>query len=492
MHDRKQPTTTIISQRNGPFIQKLTLCFLDNTLLTSIAQFCPNITFLHLHLDHHSSRVQYPILSTFFSRMHTNLTSLYIHFDASLYPLSLLWGISNLTNLIRLDFDVFYSDYYDTKHHPPELYMSILQCCPTLQIFIGYGSFLEQSKRSLIYNKDSKLVRLKRIIIPRALGLPSHPPVVHMPHGYDIRYLHVRPPSIDVPTFHKILAQCPLLERLSIDHGYWNIVTETWTILATHCPFLRDLQVWNGHLATGLQLPDSTALFYLLPKLETLCLNVVRFPEMIDSSNLKGCRQQYEVMHGIQEPPLLTSLTITGPNNRAFIILLYALTALPELESLTVGSTHTLHKTFTHDVQPSSLGHLYDFTVPWACQESLAWLDVASISFPNEAILRQFFGFVGSLPSLTTFYVAISHLRTLMVNISTSMNITFPTVTTLRVSPWLSENGVVAEAPLSWEEVIVVIEAFPRLEKVILLGRSGLDLVDQLSATFPSIDFATW
>ncbi|KAG9064650.1 hypothetical protein KI688_002908 [Linnemannia hyalina] len=136
-HDRKQPTTTIISQRNGPYIQKLTLRFLDKTLLTSIAQFCPSVTFLCLRLDHRPSREQYPILNTFFGRMHTNLTSLYIHFDASPYPLSLLWSISNLTNLIRLDFHVFYSDYYDSKHHPPELYTSVLQCCPTLQNFIG-------------------------------------------------------------------------------------------------------------------------------------------------------------------------------------------------------------------------------------------------------------------------------------------------------------------------------------------------------------------
>lgn len=492
MHDRKQPTTTIISRRNGPFIQKLTLRFLTKTLLTSIAQFCPNVTFLRLRLDHHSSRVQYPILNTFFSRMHTSLTSLYIHFDASLYPLSLLWGISNLTNLIRLDFDVFYSNYYDTKHHSPELYMSILQCCPALQIFIGYGSFLEQSKRSTIYNKDSRLVRLKRTIFPRALGLPLHPPVVHMPHEYNLRYLHVRSTSIDVPTFHKILAQCPLLERLSIDHGYWNIATETWMILATHCPLLRDIQVWNGDLVNGLRLPDSTALLYLFPKLETLCLNIVQFPEMIDPSNLKGCRQRYEIIHGLQAPPLLKSLTITGPNKRAFIILLYALTAFPELECLTVGSTHTFHTTFTQDLLPSSPGHLYDFTAPWACQESLAWLDVASISFPNEAILRQFFGLVGSLPRLTTFYVAISHLRTLMVNTTSSMSITLPTVTTLRVSPWLSESGVVVEAPLRREEVFVVINSFPRLKKMTLLSGSELDLVNQLSTTFPFIDFATW
>lgn len=263
-------------------------------------------------------------------------------------------------------------------------------------------------------------------------------------------------------------------------------------ILATHCPLLRDLQVWNGHLVNGLQLPDSTALLYLFPKLETLCLNVVQFPEMIDPSNLKGCRQRYEVIHGIQESPLLKSLTITGPNKRAFIILLYALTAFPELESLTVGSTHTLHKTFTQDLQPSPPRHLYDITAPWACQGSLEWLDVASISFPNEAILRQFFGLVGSLPSLKTFYVAISHLRTLMVNTSSRMSIKLPTVTTLRVSPWLSESGVVVEAPLSRDEVLVVIEAFPRLEKMTLLSGSGLELVDQLSSTFPSIDFATW
>ncbi|KAF9541927.1 hypothetical protein EC957_002557 [Mortierella hygrophila] len=121
---------------------------------------------------------------------------------------------------------------HDTEHHLPELYMNILQCCPTLQIFIGYGSFLEPSKRSIIY-KNSKLVRLKRTIIPRALGIPSHLPVVHMPHGYDLRHPHVRSPSID------------------------------------------------------------------------------------------------------------------------------------ELESLTVGSSH-IHKTFTQDVQPSPLGHHYDFTMPWA------------------------------------------------------------------------------------------------------------------------------
>ncbi|KAG0277956.1 hypothetical protein BGZ96_002639 [Linnemannia gamsii] len=106
--------------------------------------------------------------------MLNSLVSLYIHFDASLYPLSLLWGISHLTNLIRLDFDVFYSDYYDSKHHPPELYMNILRCCLTLQIFIGHGCFLEQSKRSTIYNKDSKWVRLKRVITPPCPSVSPH------------------------------------------------------------------------------------------------------------------------------------------------------------------------------------------------------------------------------------------------------------------------------------------------------------------------------
>lgn len=336
------------------------------------------------------------------------------------------------------------------------------------------------------------MIRLKRVIIPRALGLPSYPPAVLMPNGFDLRYLHLRSPSIDVPTFHKILVQCPLLERLSIDHGYWNIVPETWALLAIHCPLLRDLQVWNGHMIAGLQLPDSTALFYMFPNLEILCLNVVQFPEMIDPSDLKGCRQRYETTYGVQEPRPLSSLTITGPNRRAFVILLYALTAFPALESLTIGSTHMLHKSNSHGMPSSSSGPLYNFTVPWVCQESLTWFDVASIAFPSETILRQFFDSVGGLSSLKTLYVAISHLRALMINSNSRMSITFPTVTTLRISPLLSENGVTDEAPLSWEEVLVVIGAFPHLEKMVLLGATGLNLADQLSITFPSIDFATW
>ncbi|KAF8925400.1 hypothetical protein BGZ47_003284 [Haplosporangium gracile] len=190
-----------------------------------------------------------------------------------------------------------------------------------------------------------------------------------MPNGHNLPHLHVRSPSIDVPSFHKILAQCPLLERLSINHGYWNIVTETWTILAKHCPLLRDLQVWNGHMVADLQLPDFTALLYLFPKLETLCLNVVQFPEMLDPFDLKGCRQRYEDTYGVQEPPLLKSLSTKGPNNRAFIILMYALTAFPVLESLTIGSTHTLRKSTIQDVPSVPPG---EFTAAWGARK--VWL----------------------------------------------------------------------------------------------------------------------
>ncbi|KAF9135528.1 hypothetical protein BGW39_002276 [Mortierella sp. 14UC] len=490
----KKQRAIAIARRNGLYFQRLTLHTLDKNLLDSMPQHCPNIASLHIHFDHHSSRIQYPILCTFFSRTPTNLTSLYIHFDASLYPPSLLWSISHLTNLTRLDFDVFYSQYFDTKHHPPELYLSILHCCPKLQVLVGYGSFLEQLKRSIDYDKDSMSVRLKKAFVSRALDLPSNPPpAIHMNNGFDLRYLHLRSPAVDVPTFHRIITQSPLLERLSINYGYWNITSETWTILSAHCPKLQELHVWNSDAVDGLQLPDSTVLFYLFPKLKILGLNIVQFPESLDPSDLKYCRQRYEYTYDIQEPLPLRSLTITGPNKRAFTILLYALIAFPALESLTIGNTN-LSQT---SAQESSLPGYYNITEPWECQDSLTWLDLTFIHFPNQATLRQFFGHVERLVNLATLYVASSHFQTLMtagggIGPVLRLSIVFPTVTTLRLSPWLPESENVGAPSFMLVEACAVIDAFPGLKNMILLDGLGESLAGELSATYPTIDFAQW
>ncbi|KAK3846433.1 MAG: hypothetical protein J3R72DRAFT_433820 [Linnemannia gamsii] len=489
VQDNKRDTISIV-RRNGSYFQKLTLRILDKTLLELMTQHCPNVSSLRLHFDHHSSRVQYSILSTFFSRIHTSLTSLYIQFDASLYPPSLLWSISSLTNLIRLEFNVFYSQRFGTKHHPPELYLSILQCCPTIQILVGEGSFLEQSNQSIYYNKDSMSVRLKRTLVPRTLGLPSHPPpATNMHMKYNLRFLHMRCHGVDIPTFHIIISHCPLLERLLINYGNWSIASETWKILSAHCPRLYDLQVWNCE--SGLQLPDSTVLFYLFPKLETLRLNFLTFTETLDPSDLKGCRLRYEDTYDVQEPPPLKSLAITGPNSRAFTILLYALTAFPALESLTIGNTNLSYIASQESLSPGYC----DIKEPWVCHHSLTWLDLMFMHFPNQAILHQFFGHVGDLVNLTTLHVASSHLRTLMTTDAGSvlrLSTVFPTVTTLHISPWVPVSETVSESPFSWGEASAVIDAFPRLKTMGFLGALGVGLEGALPVTYPTIAFVPW
>ncbi|KAF8941627.1 hypothetical protein EDD21DRAFT_368593 [Dissophora ornata] len=567
-HDRGKMA---ILRRHGSYVVALDFVHADKKSFKFIRQFCPFVQSLSLVFDSRSSWVNYDCLEKFYSRM-PQVTTMQIRFDAFQFSPAMFWSLSQLPNLTSLTMDVFYVQYYSSKHYHPDAYMTILDCCPNLDELAVCGLFLEPADTAQFHFKNSfpqwvkKTLRPKRENAPsntqEAMTSPRHSrswssgttvsrfgrkskgtayresvsesvkdvPAVEDTSSqgptYTIRKLDLRSPRMDDDVFCRLTSRCTLLEELTLDGVWVRISIESWKILSTKCPRLRSLTVRNSGAVH--YLPSVQALMALFPRLESVTMMSLEFNRDPDLSTLAAKTQELERKTRDQHP--LKHIHLSGSILKPLKVLLDIVTQSSTVESLSIG--FTLNAVRRVDNEPIVQ---YDLERRWACQDTLAHLDLTSVSFPDKTVFSRFFGHVQRLTRLKSLWISVSHIREAgaitarnrgstgtcrhspssssqggstpynLPSVSTpslgnsrpsgSGNIhtsffCFPALETLRIGIACYLNKKWFEMPVLFDEVVYMIDATPMLRRLELKHSSESGVLKRLSAEYPKIEFS--
>ncbi|KAF9572922.1 hypothetical protein EC968_009228 [Mortierella alpina] len=423
-------------------------------------------------MDHRSTWIHYDHLVDFFTRV-PHLTTLQIRFDALQFSPAMFYSLSRLRNLTRLTMDVFLAHRHSSRHHPPDAYMAILDCCPQLQELVVCGLFFEPPQAATQPTQTPFHQWVQRTLQPlktnpsaqEAIHNPGHAktwsaslPVhrlsrklskthahtsedtSHLP-TYNIRRLDLRSSKMNNDVFCSLLRRCPLLEHLTLEGVWVGIGPDSWTVLSDSCSRLSTLDLrhsdsvhWQPTIETWL--PTIETLTASFPRLEDVTMRAIEFHRDPDLSTVGTHLQQLEDPHGDRRT--LKHIHYSGSIRRPLKVLLDIVTQIPSIESLTVG--------FTIDaIRPADEGQKppLELNKPWICQDTLVHLDLISVSFADWTLFIQFFEHVQQLTRLKSLWISISHVREAR-GISASSRDATDLKPTRQRSPSTSDDSLVA------------------------------------------------
>ncbi|KAG0301403.1 hypothetical protein BGZ98_008398 [Dissophora globulifera] len=437
-----------ILRRYGNHVVALDFVHADKKTFKFIRQFCSSLQSLSMVFDSDSSWINYDCLEKFFRRMST-LNTLQIRFDAFQFSPAMFWSLCQLPNLTSLTMDVFYMQPYGSKHYHPDIYMTILDCCPNLQELEVRGLFLEPADTAQFYHKNSFPQWIKKTFRPRRENPPSDTqeamapsrhsrswsagasirhlgqkseriahsrsaseadttipasfasPSSHM-GGYSIRKLDLRSPQMDDNVFCKLASRCTRLEELTLDGVWVRISAESWQTLSTQCLRLRSLTVRNSGAVH--YLPSIQTLMALYLRLESVTMMSLEFNRDPDLSTLAAKTLALERQTRVVHP--LKHIHLSGSILKPLKVLLDVVTQSSTIESLSVGFTLNAVRRLDNETNAP-----YDLSKRWLCQDTLSHLDLTSVSFTDKAVFSQFFGHVQRLTHLRSLWISVSHIR---------------------------------------------------------------------------------
>ncbi|KAG0005034.1 hypothetical protein BGZ80_005514 [Entomortierella chlamydospora] len=538
-----------ILRRHGTNVVSLDYVHAHKSTFHFIRTYCPLVQSLSLRFDNRSPRITYLNLEEFFLSM-LHLKILHIRFDASQFSPAMFWSLSQLPKLCRLSIDVFYGDPHNSRHYPPDAYMTILDCCPSLDDFTVYGQFLEPIDSTELFHKTSFIQWIRKKIQFQRENAPSTPheaiasPMhlrslsrgstisrlrrsskaknnhikVPLNSEHKIKKLELRSPRMDDRVFSKLVSCCPLLEELTIDGLWARISAASWQTLSAQCPRLRCLTVRDSGVVH--YLPSIPSLLTLFPQLESLTLMSLEFKADPDLSTLGIKLREIEQQTGDRHP--LKHIHFSGSILRPIKLLLDILTQSSTVESLSVGFTFNTLRVLQNEPDTP-----YDFNKEWLCYDSLHHLDLTSIWFKNRDAFKKFFIQVQRLTRLKSLWISVCQLREarsmgstgrrrsfrpLDRSLSSADNnggggsssnsnnnqvrgsgrrsrsfFSFSTVETIRIGTACYQSKKISELPIVYDEVVDIIEAAPMLKQLELTHMSESGTVKRLSLEYAKI-----
>ncbi|KAF9582477.1 hypothetical protein BGW38_000156 [Lunasporangiospora selenospora] len=390
----------------------------------------------------------------------------------------MFWSLSRLPSLDKLSLDVFYTNHDDNPHrldanpdsinstldhYPPDIFLTILDCCRHLRELTVHGLFLEpvhetslptprlRRKQSILRQWVRKTLRPRRentpltpdeamthsidhastwpmrsirrktLPLPQPLDSPDDldvmndlstartaaPTLSRSPHlqtdQYRIRTLELQSLHMDDEVFCTLTCRCPHLEELGLQGVWAGIREESWLALSRNCQRLRRLAIRHSDMVQHIcSVPEMMSLF---PRLESVRLVELEFDRDPDFSKVWGHWQDLE--KGLNGPHPLKHLYLTGSIRWPLKVLLDVTTQSQGIESLSVGFTLSA-------VRPLNLGSrapAYNLNSPWLCHETLTHLDLTCVAFAEQGDFSGFFGHVQRLPRLRSLWISISHVR---------------------------------------------------------------------------------
>jgi len=201
------------------------------------------------------------------------LTFLQIRVDTFWFSPAMLWSLSSAVNLRSLDQDALYAQYDTSKHHHPDAYMSILDCCPQIESLQVRGEVFARADVSAFRNKSSFMQSLRKTFRPSRENTPKEPSHVNsgshhsrssssnfppssqsgrkgsitataedssIPEPvYKIKKLHLSP--MDINVFRNLVCRCPALEDLYLDGVCIQFTVQNWLDMSMVCTKLKHL-----------------------------------------------------------------------------------------------------------------------------------------------------------------------------------------------------------------------------------------------------------
>ncbi|KAF9116656.1 hypothetical protein BGX27_000575 [Mortierella sp. AM989] len=530
-HDHGKMT---ILRRYGSFVSSLNHAHAHKSTFGFIRTYCSVVQSLSLVFDNRSSRISYANLEEFFRNM-SGITTLSIRFDASRFSPAMFWSFSQLPHLTRLTIDVYFESRQNTIHYPPDTYMTILDCCPTLEDLTVFGLFLkptEHHKNSLVQWAKYWLRHLRES--PPSSSIEAMKPPIHTRSSsagstlsrlgrglraknhrksivnsiaapsfadYNIRKLDLRSRIMEDKVLCKLISRCPLLEDLSMDGLWVRISSGTWETLSNQCPRFRSLTIRDSGVVH--YLPSIPTLMTLFPRLESVSLITLEFKRDPDLSTLATKIQEIEQQCGVRHP--LKHIHISGSILKPLKVMLDVVTQCSTVESLSVGFTLNALRVLENEaVVP------FDINKQWMCHDSLLHLDLTSISFKSKNVFKKFIAHVQRLTRLKSLWISVSHMReawsikviqnkrqplggatgSQVADDSSSPTsfFCFPTVEILHIGT-AYRNEKLSEMPIVYDEVVYMIGTAPSLKRLELEHLSESGIVKRLSLEYPMIEF---
>ncbi|KAG0040758.1 hypothetical protein BGZ82_009740 [Podila clonocystis] len=265
-------------RRYGMYISTLKNVYVDREALGLIQRFCPFVTSIDLILGKSFPKLNYWVLEAFLLKM-TELTSLFIMIDATLFSPAMLWSVCQARRLRTLKIYVYYSYRDATQEYKPSEFLSVFDCCTHVPEVQVEGSFMAPScvkSPETYYNwarRKLKVLEFAPADTVEAMARPfswsSTFSLLKRPSGpCHIRKLKISTEGMHDHDFRSLIVKCPLLEEMDIYMSWLRIVASTWQVLAVRCPNLRVLSIRYGN--QGGAIPSSSVLAKMFPNLEEL------------------------------------------------------------------------------------------------------------------------------------------------------------------------------------------------------------------------------
>ncbi|GJJ74880.1 hypothetical protein EMPS_07238 [Entomortierella parvispora] len=528
-HDRSKMA---ILTRYGHLIFNVNLSLTDKTMLRAVRESCPRLEILSMILDDRSLWIDYPFLRSFFGAM-SSLSSLRIRVDIFRFSPAMFWSLSSAVNLKSLHLDAFYAQYYTSKHYHPDAYMSILDCCPQLENLQVRGAVFEPADVSAYHNKNSFIQSLRKTFRPSRENTPKEPSLgnsgshhsrssssnlpltshsrlkgtntrsakddSYAKPNYRIKKLHLSPIRMDNEVFRNLVCRCSDLEDLYLDGVWIRFTVQSWHDMAEVCTKLRHLHV--RYTGTIEYMPNVQTLVKLFPKLQTVALQSLALTEDPDLSNLGEQLAAIEQQSGQKHP--LRRMEITGSVRHPLRMLLHAVTQVPTIEVLIMGTTMECERTAVPESDMAT-ATLYKMKADWKCVDHLKLLDLTNILMPNAKTFGRLMNHIQRLPKLETLYLSISQSRHLLAwtegedgilvygsHDPIKEPICLSSLRTLGIGKAYRRERGRGDLPARLDEVQSMIDMCPALRTLSLTHPSEAGVTRQLSAEFPGITFVS-
>jgi len=248
--------------------------------------------------------------------------------------------------------------------------------------------------------------------------------------------------------------------------------------------------------------PEVQTLVNLFPGLLTVAFEspaLTEGPDFSDVGEYLAMAQQYDRR---QHP--LRKLEITGSIRHPLRMLLRAVTQVPTLEVLILGTTMECEHMAVPEFDVAT-ATLYRMSTSWKFVDHLQHLDLTNVLMPNAKTFGRLMAHIDKLPKLETLFLSISQARHLLALPEGEDGILiygshYPIkdlicLSSLRIlgigKAYRWERGR-GDLPARLDEIQSVIDMCPSLWTLYLTHPSEVGVTRLLAAEFPSITFISY
>lgn len=293
-----------LRKETGILVHRLTIPCATRNLVNIIPDFFPHIEYFSLAMGFDSDGIGYGQLYRLFTHLQDTLTEVQISLEMSVYQPPILWSLSSLPRLRRVDLKVLYPTPYPEWYSADEMCLGVLECCAGLEVleFEFLGRYYIKN-RAPVHRRVKRWVQWRMDSWRYLAPTPSSPQealaqsrsrndVTSSQQALDVqdfgnepslsiatkndsgkrslRRLYYKEAPTNIFDFEKVITTYgPGLEELSIKgHKHYSFSEHVWRSVLETCRFLRILDIVDRGSC-----PSIATLISSLLHLEALLIN---------------------------------------------------------------------------------------------------------------------------------------------------------------------------------------------------------------------------